>query len=143
MSAGKVFGGLLALIGGFLLLIGLIYNFYQITSGIEMQIIRWIIALIACLLAIIGGVLAIASKGGGGGLVLIAGIITFIMPLIADLAGSMEMAYWFAGYSGLADLTGWGILLLTDSTTFFWYFSFEAFIIFLGAIIILNSRDNY
>ncbi len=141
MSAGKVIGGLLALVGGVFILIGVVLRAYEVTSGVEGQLIRWIINLVVCLFAIIGGLMAMASKGGAGGLVLIAGILAFLMPLIAVLIGSSDMSYWFYGYSGLDELTGWGRIAITDGVIN-WTFPFEAFLIFLGAIFILNSRDN-
>jgi hypothetical protein len=143
MSAGRVLGGLFALFGGVFVMIAVFLRSYELTSGFQDQIIRWIINLIICLFAIIGGILAIARKGGAGALTLIAGILAFLMSLIANLVNSSDLAYWFSPYSGLKELTGWGIFLLTDAVTLFWYFAFEGFLIFLGAILILNSRDRY
>jgi hypothetical protein len=144
MSAGKVFGGLLAVIGGILILIAVfIFRLYELTSGIEGQLIRWIINLIVCLFAIIGGILAMSSKGGSGALTLIAGIMAFLMPLVAYLTKSMDLTYWFSGYSGIYELSSgaYGTLQLIGSGLI-WTFTIEALLIFLGAIIILSSRGK-
>ena len=144
MSAGKVFGGLLALVSGFFILLAVfLYRTSELTSGIEGQLIRWIINLVVCLLAIIGGVLAMASKGGGGGLTLIAGIMAFLMPLIANLVNSLDLQYYFIGYSGIYELTNYayGGLQIIGSGIL-WSFKIEGFLIFLGAVIILNSPDR-
>ena len=143
MSAGKVFGGLLALIGGVFIIIAVFMLTSALSSGDNDQLIRWIIHLLISILAIIGGVLGIASKGGAGALTLIAGIMAFLMYLIGSLLTSPSLLIWFDPYSGLA--------LLVDGVTTFeiagsgisWFFSLEGFLIFLGAIMILNSHDRY
>ncbi|HUX98351.1 MAG TPA: hypothetical protein VMV49_02240 [Candidatus Deferrimicrobium sp.] len=78
MSAGRIFGGLFALFGGVFVMIAVFLNTSEVTSGTDALVIRWIINLIICLFAIIGGILAIAAKGGGGALALIAGILAFL-----------------------------------------------------------------
>ena len=144
MGAGKVIGGLLALVGGVLILVACFgYYMYHITDGIDYQMIRWIIHLIAALLAVIGGVLAIASKGAGGVLVLIAGILAFLIPLFIDLIAEFPYTYWFSPYAGLANLVGWGSFLFTDiGLAIIYSFTFEGIIIFVGSILILSSRDR-
>lgn len=142
MSAGKVFGGLLALIGGVFVLIAVFLNTSAFSSGNEDLVIRWIINLIVSLFAIIGGILAIASKSSGGALALIAGIMAFLMFLIAYLVNSADLLFWFYPYSGFFELTGWGYFTLIGSGVV-WVISFEGFLIFLGAIIILSSHDRY
>ncbi|NVM31397.1 MAG: hypothetical protein HWN65_21340 [Candidatus Helarchaeota archaeon] len=143
MGAGRVIGGLFALIGGILILVAVIMYTDVFAYGIERQIIRWIVNLIVVILAMVGGILAMASKGGGGALTLFAGIIAFIMPLILSLAGyaSTDVGFWFYRLSGLEYITGWGTFTLQGSGII-WHFAFEGFLIFLGSLLILNSRDE-
>lgn len=142
MGVGRVIGGIFALIGGFFIALAVFYSyFYQISSGIDFQIVRWIIHLIICLLAIVGGVLALASKKGGGILTFIAGFLEFLMPLIVSLVATFPINYWFSPYPGLYELTGWGTFSLVGQG-FTWFFTFEGFLIFLGSLLIINSHGE-
>jgi hypothetical protein len=141
MSAGRVFGGLFALFGGVFVMIAVALKVSDITSGTAT--IPWIINLIVCLFAIVGGILAIARKGGAGALTLIAGILAFLMGLIASLLNSSELISWFVPYSGLYELTKWWGIFTLSGSGLLWTFAFEGFLIFLGAIMILNSHDRY
>jgi len=144
MGAGKVIGGLFALIGGALLAVAVFYfYFYHITDGIDFQMMRWIIHLVICLLAIVGGILAMAGKKAGGVLALIAGFMAFLMPLIVYIAFEFPVTYWFSPYAGLSNLVGWGSFTLTGVwPAVSWGITLEAVLIFFGAIIILSSRSD-
>ena len=144
MGAGKVIGGFFVLIGGVLIAVAAFaFYFYHITGGIEMQIIRWIVQLIICLLAIAGGILAMASKNGGSLLALIAGFMALFMPLIANIAFESPVTYWFGPYAGLYNLVGWGSFSVTGVwPAVNWTITLEAVLIFFGAIIIISSRSD-
>lgn len=150
MSAGKVIGGLLALIGGVFIIIAVFQTTAVLSSGDNDLLIRWVVHLLTSIMAIIGGVLGIASKGGAGALTLIAGIMGFLMYLIAVLI-IPSITTWFSPTSGIPLLTYSGLANLIDGVTIFgimgsgfnWFFTLEGLLIFLGAIIILNSHDRY
>lgn len=141
MSAGRVFGGLIALFGGVFILYRNFDNINVLTLGFEDLTINWIVQLLIGIIALAGGILGLASKKGGGALTLIAGIMAFLVFLLGSIISSAELLVWFYPYSGLDRLLGWGIFVMTG-TGFYWVISFEGFLIFLGALLILNTRDE-
>ena len=143
MSAGKVIGGLFALIAGVFVLYAVFMQINLLSSGIENNVINWVINLLVALLAIVGGILGIASKGGAGALTLIAGIMAFLMGLIANFIPTLPLSWWFDPYSGLALLTSSNFgQFIFGGSGITWFISFEGFLIFIGAIMILNSREE-
>lgn len=144
MGAGRVIGGLFAFFGGVLVLVAVFMNIDIVTAGATDPLITWIVNLLVGILALIGGILGMASKGGGGALTLIAGVMALFLYLIGNLLSSPQLMLWFTPYSGLHTLFGWGrfVLYAWGSVIPLWHISFEGFLIFLGAILILNSREE-
>ncbi|MFX1294437.1 MAG: hypothetical protein ACFFD2_06230 [Promethearchaeota archaeon] len=135
MSAGKITGGIIALIGGaFVAIACLIVIESVFESGSIIFIINWLINILVAVLAIVGGALGIASKGGAGGLALAAGIIAIICPIIGWVSENLVVMFILSQYSLINYLTGYG---------FIWILSIESFIMLVGGIVILASPSDY
>ncbi|MFX1294824.1 MAG: hypothetical protein ACFFD2_08220 [Promethearchaeota archaeon] len=133
MSAGKITGGIIALIGGAFVAIACLLIPFNLPFA-PIIIPNWLINLLVAVLAIVGGALGIASKGGAGGLALAAGIIAIICPIIGWVSGNVYIMFILSQYSLINFVTGYG---------FIWVLSIESFIILVGGIVILASPSDY
>ncbi|NVM31725.1 MAG: hypothetical protein HWN65_23000 [Candidatus Helarchaeota archaeon] len=144
MGAGKVVGGIIALIGGIFVLIPVFINIEAIfTAGSTEGYVMWIINLLVGLLATIGGILGLASKKGGA-LALIAGLVALLLPITAFLIGDPAIAQMFSQLSGILGFTGLFIYLLVvvGPPTIFLAITIESIIILVGGVIMLASSSE-
>jgi len=126
MSAGRIVGGILALVAGALLLIGLFWAMADWGIGFDEPICLWNLAMAA--LMIVGGILGLvkvkiaggilALVGGGllilGGLLALFGDIWYFIPLsFFFFLHPAEFTYFFA-LEGIIAIVG-GIILLVSS----------------------------
>ncbi|HUY00957.1 MAG TPA: hypothetical protein VMV49_15450 [Candidatus Deferrimicrobium sp.] len=75
MNRVRVVGGILTILGGIFIVITCFFVLEAVLSSPQTELlVAWIINLIIALLAIIGGLLGVASKKFGGGFALTAGI---------------------------------------------------------------------
>ena len=137
MSAGRVVGGIIALVAGIFVLIPaiLLYTGGQIDSYIAMEywdfVINWILYLVVAVIAIIGGILGLASKGGGAP-ALIAGLIALIMGLLWIL----NVLPLYVPISLFQSIIIPGIIFTLFGI------SIEAIMMILGGVIMLASRGD-
>jgi len=131
MSAGRVFGGIIALIAGIFILT---YNFAFVDLGVLNLggdfAFAWFINLIVAAFALIGGILGLASKNGGG-VALLAGILALVLGIIGSLV--VPLSVMFFQYSLFSNLTHVGP----------WYgITLEEILMLLGGIIMLASSSK-
>ncbi len=81
MSAARVIGGLIALFGGFLVLLACLMTTDAIALG-GVFLTQWLINFLIAILGTIGGILGLANKRSGGGLALIAGLFAIICEIL-------------------------------------------------------------
>jgi len=129
MSAARVIGGLIALFGGFIVLLACLMTTSAISLG-GVFLVQWLINLLVALLGTIGGILGIANKGSGGGLALIAGLMAIIFEIIFYL--NPLNFYVLSQYMLLETWIGFVIP----------YFTLEGLFMTLGGIIILAGRSK-
>lgn len=141
MGAGRVIGGIIALIGGVFIALHLFMpaGLSLLALGGNFQI-SWIINLVVVLLAVIGGILGLASKPGGA-LALIAGLMALVLPLIGAVSGDMAMAQMLSGLSGM--YFHFGLLLFEMAgPSGAMILSIESVVILVGGIIMLVSSSD-
>jgi len=130
MSAGRVIGGLIALIGGMFVLIMCIINMQIAFSLGSDYIVAWLINLLMGLLALIGGIMGLASKKGGG-IAVAAGLLVFFLGILSFTTLSLYILFY--QYS----------LFQTYMAIGKWYgISLESILMILGGIIMLASGRN-
>jgi hypothetical protein len=139
LGAGRVVGGIIALIGGALILIHCIIATNLLTDFGTNYAIAWIINLLVALLAIIGGILGLASKSGGIP-ALIAGLIALLLPILAYVIGDLNIAQMFSQLSGIYYYTGFFLFTLPSPMSMI--VSIESLIILVGGIIMLASSSE-
>ncbi len=126
MSKAMVVGGILGLIGGGAMLTEILLSLSPGDWG-------WYLNLIMIGIVILGGILGIARKKNGGGVLLIMGILLVIFGVLSVLTANIQLLpYTVFGRFSLGsplENIGLGIPL-------------EAFIILLGAVIILASPKD-
>ncbi len=129
MSAGRVIGGLIGLIGGMLILFMCILNLQTVFSpyfGGD-YIIAWLINLVIGLLGFIGGIKGLASKKGGG-LTMAAGLLALFLGIISFTTLSLYIMFY--QYS----------LVQTYMSVGKWFgISVESILMILGGTIMLAS----
>ncbi len=128
MGAGRVIGGLLALIGSALLVIPMFINI-DVLAG---SWVFWVLLIIA-ILALVGAILAIANKRGT--LALIMGIILVVLCILPNIILTPEtfaFALIIIANSGWEAWIGPAIGFSFFATI---YVTFEAIMIFLGGLI--------
>ena len=129
MSALKVIGGILALVGAVFVLITPVLA--MIEYGFSMDSL---IYLLWPLLALIGGILGLAGKKAGGWLALIVGLIWVIFGvLVMTPVGQAWMLYLITLMPYLTVLLGftiWGPITI------------EAVLVLVGGILILAGGDD-
>ena len=128
MSAGRVIGGVIALIAGIFVLIacfmvmGLVF-----ALGTGEIFIQWILNLVIGILALVGGIMGLASKSGGGA-AMVAGILSLVLGILSvTVVAFIFIGIQYSLFELLMTLGPWfGITL-------------EAILMMLGAIIMLAS----
>ncbi len=128
MSAGRVIGGVIALIAGIFVLIacfmamGLVF-----VLGSGEIFIQWILNLVIGILALVGGIMGLASKSGGGA-AMVAGILSLVLGILSvTVLAFVYIGVQYSLFEQLMTLGPWfGITL-------------EAILMILGAIIMLAS----
>ncbi|HUY00959.1 MAG TPA: hypothetical protein VMV49_15460 [Candidatus Deferrimicrobium sp.] len=138
MSALKAVGGILALAGGVLVVLlvldmmiglGIFTSMYMMTYAVLVMVYGELfiyINLVIAILAVVGGILALAGKKAGGALALIAGIVwliggfanlAMIFPVSAIYAwtGQLVIGGFLLSIEGILALVG-GILALSGGS---------------------------
>jgi hypothetical protein len=129
MSAARVIGGLIALFGGFIVLLACLMTTGAFALG-GIFLTQWLINFLIAILGTIGGILGIANKGSGGGLALIAGLFAIIC----------EVLFWinpatFTVFSQYMLLETWLSFVIP-------YVTLEGIFMTLGGIIILAGSSK-
>jgi len=127
MSAGRVLGGIIALFGGlFVLLICFIRIQLFLAMG-DVALIDWVINLLIGFLALIGGILGLASKSGGG-VAIVAGLASLILGILSatvlDFSTIFSQQSFFNFYWNIGPWIG---------------ITLEAILMIIGAVIMLAS----
>jgi hypothetical protein len=139
MGTGRVVGGIIALIGGVLILIHCLLAFSLLTDFGFGYSVGWILNLLVALLAIIGGILGITSKSGGAP-ALIAGLMAILLPVLAFVIGNLTIAQMFSQLSGIYYFTGFSLFTLPSPMSMI--VSVESVIMLVGGIIMLASSSD-
>jgi len=127
MSAGRIVGGIIALVAGVLLLFGAIIAFMEYTMDFTDPM--FLSNLIIAIIIIVGGILGIVQKTAGGILALIGGAISLIGALLA----------LYASFYYLWPLS---VFFFIYPSWLTYYFPIEAIIAIVGGIIILVSKGK-
>jgi hypothetical protein len=128
MSAGRVIGGILALVAGVLLLIGALWAIPEYHIEFTNPVVISNLA-IACVM-IVGGILGLVKLKTVGGIVaLIAGIISIMGGLLIQ----------FTSFYYLLPLSLFYYIIPID---IFYFFAIEAIIAIVGGIILLVSKEK-
>jgi hypothetical protein len=126
MSKAIVIGGVLGLIGGGAMLLQLLLHIGPGELG-------WILNLIIISIVILGGILGVARKKAAGGILLVMGILLVLLGALSYITVTIDLL----PYSGFAEISGGHTLNNLVAGI-----PLEAFIILIGAVIILASpRD--
>ncbi len=144
MGAGKVVGGIFSLIGGTFVLIPVLMNINSLISpGNTEELVLMIINLLVALLALIGGIMGLASKKGGA-LALIAGLMALLLPVIAWLIADPSIAQMFSQLSGFVGFFGLYIYILPvmGPPVVFLTITIESVLILVGGISMLASSSD-
>lgn len=129
MSAGRVFGGVPALIAGFFVLIMVFLNADAAGAGGNIMI-AWVINLFLGVLALLSGFLGIGSKSGGG-IALVAALIAILLGVLSVTV--VDLQVMFAQYS----------LFATHMSIGAWYgITLEAILLLFGGIFMAASGPN-
>ena len=91
MSAGRVFGGLLALFAAFFVLIMIIIDVDAASAGNNVAI-NWFICVLLGVLALLSGFLGLASKSGGG-IAIVTALIMMLLGLLAYLVADLTVLF--------------------------------------------------
>ncbi|MDD1777923.1 MAG: hypothetical protein LUQ65_07110 [Candidatus Helarchaeota archaeon] len=128
MSAGRVIGGLIALIGGMFVLIMCIINMEAVFLMGGDALVAWLINLLLGLLALIGGIMGLASKKGGG-LAVAAGLLVLFLGILSFAVLSLwTLFYQYSLFDTYMDIGKWAGITL------------ESILMILGGIIMLASH---
>ena len=132
MANGRVVGGVLALIGGLLVLVTCLLSLGVLGLGAPYST-AWIINLVVAAIALLGGILGLAKLRAGGVLLLIIGMASILFASIAGTAAYMSYNWWaFDQYSLMAWLAGGHVKFI----------SLEAALMVVGGIIIVASKSE-
>ncbi|MHA1650996.1 MAG: hypothetical protein ACTSYB_12445 [Candidatus Helarchaeota archaeon] len=145
MSANKVIGGLLALIGGFMVLLPLlIHPIVGIQTAISLlsvsfqYFLPWLVIFLISVLALVGGILAMAGKKAGGILALIMGLIIIIFLILPYIIPDLYLITFMAYASGTWELYVAGSIGFSFVATI--YVSLESILILVGGIIAIPGE---
>jgi hypothetical protein len=127
MITARVIGGIIALVGGFLVVLACLLDTAAITTGGN-TLVAWIMNVIIGLWAVIGGILGIYKTRTGGGIALIAGLAAIFCQMLYYL--NPPNAPYLYQYMPLET---WLVFIIP-------YVTLEGIIMALGGIIILASK---
>ncbi|MDD1778822.1 MAG: hypothetical protein LUQ65_11725 [Candidatus Helarchaeota archaeon] len=128
MSAGRIVGGILALVAGVLLLIGVFVR--MVIWSLDFSVPFVLPNIIIAALMMVGGILGLARlKTVGGILALVAGVVSIIGGLLL----------MFTSFYYLLPLSLISAFIMADFT---YFFALEAFIAIVGGIILLVSSKE-
>jgi hypothetical protein len=134
MSAGKITGGILALVGGAFILFQALL-FIDNIAGFPDEVIGWFVNIAICSLAIVGGILGLTGKRAGGMLALIGGAFAIICGLITVYI-TWNMTLW--PYSFFTSTLN----LFDEPYHLFAGISIEALLTLAGGIVIIASGSD-
>ena len=124
MRLGQVIGGLIALIGGGLVLIQTLIFYEHLDAG-GVFFIAWGINLVLSIIVMIAGAAGLAHKGGGG-FVLASGIISIVMAIVSTMSiDFMFLLMQFTFFGSTLDIGPIGVVTI------------EAILIVIAGIILL------
>jgi len=130
MSAGRVLGGILAFIAGIFVLI-MCFLFMEAYFGLGGNYaIAWVINLLIGLMALVGGIIGLASKSGGGA-AMVAGLLSFILGILSSVV--VEFIVLFNQFSLFEVYTSIGPWL---------GITLECILMIIGAVIMLASGKD-
>ena len=125
MSAGKIIGGILALVGGMLVLITAFIYIDHFQGGLGYT---WVMNLLFAGCAIIAGVFGSKGQRNPGFLALIVGVLSIILGLVGAVLLDIRLwQYSFFGYLGLS--LGIGITI-------------EAILMTVGGLVIVITGEE-
>jgi len=127
MITVRVIGGIIALVGGFLVVLACLLDTVAILIGGN-TLVAWIVNVIIGLWAVIGGILGIRKTRTGGGIALIAGLAALLCQALYYLNPS-NAPYLYQ----YMPLEMWLVFAIP-------YITLEGIIMALGGIIILASK---
>jgi hypothetical protein len=127
MITGRVIGGIIALFGGFMVVLAVLLNTAAIHTGGH-TLVAWIVNLIIGLWAIIGGILGIFKQGTGGLIALVAGLAASLCEILYYL-NPLRAPYLYQ----YMPLETWLVFVIP-------YITLEGIIMAVGGIIILASK---
>jgi len=133
MSGTRTAGGILGIIGGASIIISVLNSLPLLFGGASTvaELIAYILALTIGVLALVGGILSLATESSGGGLVLAAGIIAVACGVLYYFTGFPYVHIRFYAFlSGLflANLATLGITV-------------EGILIFVGGILAVVGKE--
>lgn len=86
MSAGRKIGGIIALILGFLMILLPIAYIILYRDAPGFNIIQVILNFVLGFVTLFGAIMALGNKKGGGAIVLLMGVVTIILTLVATMS---------------------------------------------------------
>jgi len=132
MSGTRTAGGILGIIGGASILVSVLISISVLFSGSTVaELIAYILALTIGVLALVGGILSLATESSGGGLVLAAGIIAVacgVLYFFTSFPYVHIRFYAFLSDLFLANLATLGITV-------------EGILIFVGGILAVVGKE--
>jgi hypothetical protein len=138
MGAIKKVGGLLALVGGAMVLIwAIIFADVFFGAATEIILIKWIVTVALAALALVGGLLGMGTKKLGSFLALIVGLIWtlfWILILAGAVSPTSAIGYLFDISYNFSIV---GYYIIGESII-----AVEALLIFVGGILMLADRSD-
>ncbi len=140
MGANRVVGGILALAGAALMLIPILPDislYFALFSVDVMSGLLFLISFILIILALVGGIVALAGKKAGGILALIAGLVFVILGILVAVSPMLLL-----GPVGLMWIFSWGTttIYLGLPLVLYIYMSLETILVLVGGIIAIPGE---
>jgi hypothetical protein len=139
MSKANIIGGLLAIIGGLMILISTFISFNPFWN---LSNVTWVINLIIGLCAVIGGIFGIKGHRGAGGLVLTMGLLSIFLGIIFAYL-SYPYGYNYIQFSLFTQILHQFSFNHSYYLNLFSGISLEAIIVTIGGIFVLASRSEF
>ena len=142
MSGNRVVGGILALVGGLLILLPLLIHpmvgiqaaMAVLQSGGFIAFSPWLIMLIVEILALVGGIMALAGKKAGAIIALIMGIVIIMVQILAPIILDSYMLNMWLMTGGTSEYyLNLGLMSII-------YVNLEAILILVGSIVALPGE---
>ncbi len=103
MSAAKIIGGILALVGGIFILLQIYYFRSSLFSGGSEETTCLLLNMTIVGLAIVGGILGLVGKRAGGILAIIAGTLAIVLGLITVYITGTELLWPLSFFTSTLD----------------------------------------